>query len=520
MNSAEERRFKELLTRELERNELGGGSPYKLQFATKKSNSGWSFGKPQYDLGAGRERRLFEKILRNAKDGDKYIIDDGDPKTDREHDKKVADLCAKANKKGGDSLTTDERKLIDRALSSPYGKTAIDGALDKTLGDNITVAERVINLTTGADKEFLKTDLGKLFLCDFQNQYGIKRNGQFEQFVQGKTITMKGQLLVKNGSLGADELLKFYLNTKQAEQTPWDPLRRFSNIAEATNYRPSTLKEASGIIEAYQDFYEVNKERLTDTQSHLEPLNAFRKTVVDPAANEILAHWKPEWGNKPALTAYDEILAAVKDKDDMKFARQHDIPIKEPERPYAHTDIETANKEQSSGYQVVDPNAGDIEAGNWLRGKISDGWKRLLGGPSEAGANEQTEATKSHVQRESYNKEPVQTSGFDVKEWEKQFRETAPNATGEEFRRAKIFDAASTARIDHDIKDPELNAYAKESYYRRTAEDVQSGKGVPSVRIYDPQAEPTRVVRAFTPEEIQQDRSREHGMGPQMQMSV
>jgi hypothetical protein len=520
MSSADESRFRELLAHVLEKNELSGRSPYKLYFATKYSDSGWSFGVPQYDLGVGNKRELFKEILREAKDGDKYIIDDGDPNTDRKKDKKVADLCAKANKKGGTSLTTDERKLIDQALSSPYGKAAIDASLADWIDrDLLPAAKRATDLASGADREFLKTDLGKLFLCDYQNQYFIQKGGQLERFIQGKSVELHGTTIKKDEKLGADELLKFYLNTKQSEQTPWDPLRRFSNIAEATHYKPSSLKEARGVLRAYRNFYDLNEDRLTDTQNHRAPLNAFRRAVVDPAANEILASWKPEWGNKPEPAAYDKILAAVEDKEDMKFARQPDMPkeTKEPVKT-AHESKPPENKELRASYPIIDPNQGEVEAGNWLRHKISDVWNRVFSGPSDAGAVERTNSAKDAVQTTSDRKESVQSGQFDAKAWEKQFREIAPNATEEEFRKAKIFDAVSTARIDHDIKDPELNAYAKARYYRQTAEDVQAGKGVPSVKIYDPEAEPTRVVRAFTREELQKQQGQEIGIQRQRSM--
>jgi|WetSurMetagenome_2_1015567.scaffolds.fasta_scaffold451618_2 hypothetical protein len=57
MSSHEEVRFKELLKRVLEKSELNGRSPYKLIFATKNSNSGRSFGIPQYDLSEGNEQQ-------------------------------------------------------------------------------------------------------------------------------------------------------------------------------------------------------------------------------------------------------------------------------------------------------------------------------------------------------------------------------------------------------------------------------------------------------------------------------
>jgi hypothetical protein len=132
---AETIRFKTLLASVFEMNELAGKSAYALYFATKKSDSGWSFGVPQYDLGSRNQEGidLFRRILQNPMDQGRYIIDDGDPKTDRLHDRKVDDLVRRAQIKGGSSLSPHEvNDLINKALSSTYGMSAIDGALDST----------------------------------------------------------------------------------------------------------------------------------------------------------------------------------------------------------------------------------------------------------------------------------------------------------------------------------------------------------------------------------------------------
>ena len=98
-------RFKTILASVLKKNELNGESPYKLLWAGN-SNSGWSFGVPQYDLSTNNQEqiKLFTEILQKAKNGSNYIIDDGDPLTGRTNDKKIADLLAKAKMKGGQSL--------------------------------------------------------------------------------------------------------------------------------------------------------------------------------------------------------------------------------------------------------------------------------------------------------------------------------------------------------------------------------------------------------------------------------
>ena len=176
-------RFKTILASVLEENELRGKSPYEIQYAG--GNSGWSFGVPQYDLSTRNQEgiNLFIRILQNAKNGSNYIIDDGDPLTGRTNDKKVADLLAKAKMIGGQSLSAEEKGLINQALSSTYGISAIDGALDGTLQRLINDATRATNLTSGDDRTFLQSDLGRLFLCDYDNQLDITPGGDLEKFI-------------------------------------------------------------------------------------------------------------------------------------------------------------------------------------------------------------------------------------------------------------------------------------------------------------------------------------------------
>jgi hypothetical protein len=239
-------RFKGLLNEVLIQNELGGASPYTLSSA-KVGRSGYSFGVPQYDFsvagsmaGDQTARDHFKGILRNATDGNgNYSIDDGNATTSRQNDTLVDALYNKAIQVGGASLLTSEEALIDAALNSLYGRQAIDGALDGTLQLRINKADSVIALTTGADSAFLGSDLGKLFLCDYENQYGItlptatSPGGALAQFVQG----LPALGVTKQGDLGVGDLLNFYFHTQQAQQTPHDPVRRFANVTELAGGR-------------------------------------------------------------------------------------------------------------------------------------------------------------------------------------------------------------------------------------------------------------------------------------------
>ncbi|MDH4188215.1 MAG: hypothetical protein OEV08_14585, partial [Nitrospira sp.] len=218
--TAEVIRFKGLLNQVLIQNELGGASPYALSSATA-GRSGYSFGVPQYDLSvAGNTagnvtvRDLFKDILRNVTDSNgNYLIDDGNPATSRLNDSLVDALYNKAIQVGGGSLLPGEKVLLNAALNSTYGRQNIDGVLDDTLQLRIDAANRVIALTAGSDRAFLESDLGKLFLCDYENQYTITPGGALEKFVQG----LPAFGITKQGVLGVDDLLNFYFRTQQSQ---------------------------------------------------------------------------------------------------------------------------------------------------------------------------------------------------------------------------------------------------------------------------------------------------------------
>jgi len=175
--------FKEKLIGVLQKNELGTGSPYELVFAGTAA-SGWSFGIVQYDLGqepapdetSTLARTTFRQILLAAKDASgNYIIQDTDPLTVRADDTKIADLVNKAQTLGGQGLTSVERALIDNALQSSQGMGLIDASYNEYF-DTVLFPDKVdlvMSSASGANLAFLQTDIGKLFVCDFSNQYGL-----------------------------------------------------------------------------------------------------------------------------------------------------------------------------------------------------------------------------------------------------------------------------------------------------------------------------------------------------------
>ena len=322
--------FKNKLFNVLRKNEsgssraLGSEDTAYVLTAPGSSNSGWSFGYIQYDLSTGNADgiKLFTDILLNAVDTNgKYIVDDGDPTTDREHDKKVAELLSKAKLKGGlgvtGGLTTDDVNGITLALSSTYGKGKIDGSVDDALQKLVEYADAVKKAASQADQTFLKKDIARLFLCDYANQFGCPDPVNYPKdpwikFVQGRSFNG----YIKNGVLGVDDLLNAYFRTKEAQKVEGNylgantVLKRFAAVVqEAGGYTPTDIDEAKGVLRAYTYLYVPHESQLLATQARINNLKDFRRAVNRPAEQMMLDNWKPEWGTRPvSVDSYDDML--------------------------------------------------------------------------------------------------------------------------------------------------------------------------------------------------------------------
>ncbi|MDF0666770.1 MAG: calcium-binding protein [Nitrospira sp.] len=292
----DEIRLKGLLNDLFLQNELSGASPYTLSFAVGKS--GYSFGVPQFDLSSNSDgQNLLKEILENATISGSFIVDDGNPATGRSNDTEVLRLRSLAIQPGGISLNPSDKAKINQALGSSYGVQAIDDALDPHLGLLLNKANAVINLTSGPDRTFLESDLGKLFLSDFDNQYNIElpnppmsQGGALARFVQGQTVFR----ITKQGDLGVGDLLNFYFHTQQARQTPHDPVRRFANVVEvAGGYAPGTtttdLADAKEVLQAYTFFVAPNKAQITSANA--DALTEFMARVINPAKAPVIAEF-------------------------------------------------------------------------------------------------------------------------------------------------------------------------------------------------------------------------------------
>jgi len=277
-------------------NELGPASPYVLSYAVL-GKSGYSFGYPQWDV-ANNDAAvvILLDILQNATNAsDQYIIQDGDPNTGRNDDALIQTLMSLAVQPGGTSLTAAQRSLIDQALSSAYGQNAIDRNYDQYLGDILTHVDNsiIVTIADSQDKAFLQTDLPKLFLIDYHNQFpgGITINGAMHSFLQGQAAALGGGRVQKVGQLGIDDLLNFYFSTKYARTASGlnDELRRFTNVLNvAGGYTLPTdaqakEEEAKGLIRVYQDFLKPVRPSLND--SHY---TSFYNYVLSPAEEHLI----------------------------------------------------------------------------------------------------------------------------------------------------------------------------------------------------------------------------------------
>ncbi|MCK9395813.1 MAG: hypothetical protein M0Q44_09510, partial [Methylobacter sp.] len=294
-------------------NEASGktsNTPYVLSWANT-ANSGWSFGYIQYDLSTGNAdgNDLFKDILRNAVDSaGNYIIDDGDPTTGRLDDKLVAALCNQAKTKNGQGLSSAEQSLISSALSSTYGMREINGNVDGALQKLIDFADKVKVAASPSDQAFLQSDLARLFLCDYGNEFGVNGTGWLN-FVQGSSFNG----YQKNGALGVDDLLGGYFRTAEAQKDQGGylgantVLKRFAAVVQvAGGYTPTDLDEAKGVLRAYTYLYVPHEDQILATNARVQNLNAFRDAVCKPAESLVFADLESR--GISVTETYDDIL--------------------------------------------------------------------------------------------------------------------------------------------------------------------------------------------------------------------
>lgn len=308
--------LKEKIFRVLKANELRAGQDPYILTPPPGGNSGWSYGWLQFDLASKNMIgcNAFVRILLEATDNaGNYIIDDGNPTTGRGSvtavdDNEVWDLYSRAIKKPN-ALTPQDIIDINKALDSSQGRQIIDDSVDLQISDLITYADNIIQKAPAADQDFLRKDIGYLWLIDIKNQGFSGLSG----FLNGNSING----YTKQGAFTFDDLVNVYFRqrqiliekrNKEGQRTipPSDPFRRLANIVKETGYTPANLDEAKGVLRAYTYLYVRYEAELLETTGRVKAVNDFRDFITKPANDMIFDNWQSGWGPKP--TSYDDIL--------------------------------------------------------------------------------------------------------------------------------------------------------------------------------------------------------------------
>jgi hypothetical protein len=138
--------------------------------------------------------------------------------------------------------------------------------------------------------------------------------------------------------------------------------------------------------------------------------------------------------------------------------------------------------------------------------------------PTEAKNSEPTEQPKADSvasTAQSIEKDSTQGIGED---WIKEFGKMAPDATVAQQRQAGINASVAQMLLAGSNKSPEEQAKIMEIANRITANHIQAGSEIEKTKMYDPEAEPARVVRTFTLEDLQKSQSQEKGIERQRSM--
>ncbi len=235
-------------------NELrNGNGAYEINHA-KAGRSGYSFGPVQWDLlNRPDSRTIFTDILNNGRDSNNNLIFDSDEDGiigDTEI-KAINDIINVARTKG-ETLGKNQRDRINECLSSTYGIQKVNEAYLTELDTAITKIDGVISKVSDSEnKAFLQTDLGRVFLIDYNNQFNIALNGEMERFLKGESVPLGESNIVWvqiKGAVGIEDLLNFYLSTKYGQEKPGDLVRRFSNILEEVGINNISLTQEDAIF--------------------------------------------------------------------------------------------------------------------------------------------------------------------------------------------------------------------------------------------------------------------------------
>lgn len=245
-----------LITAVLMQTELYDGyGAYKLSYAGGKS--GFSFGPNQMDLSQKGNKHVtqFKAILTNAKDvNGKAILNEA----------QVNSICGKDNcnltKTGRtpESIFGKNLVLINAALSSDYGITAVNNMYKQDLKIGLiemdkTIADMKLNPEA---QNFYKTDLGKVALFEYKNQFGIQTDSPFlHQYINGEANGLKRtdysthkKYSARTDQYTIDDHIKFIRSTKEWHDNKKAVENRL-NKALKTFYKNCSVAEADSFME-------------------------------------------------------------------------------------------------------------------------------------------------------------------------------------------------------------------------------------------------------------------------------
>ncbi|MBN9287986.1 MAG: hypothetical protein BGO43_00570 [Gammaproteobacteria bacterium 39-13] len=166
-------------------NELWNGyGAYEVSYAAGKS--GISFGGNQMDMHDNKKTaEKFTNILISATDNaGKHFFTQGEVKMI------VGNEFVNLIQNGEVvlSMLGDNLASINAALSSVYGRARIDQLYVSEIKNGAEHIEKVIEkITNAAAKKFYDSDLGRVLLFDYHNQYDLKFDGRFlADYINGK----------------------------------------------------------------------------------------------------------------------------------------------------------------------------------------------------------------------------------------------------------------------------------------------------------------------------------------------
>jgi Ca2+-binding RTX toxin-like protein len=219
--------FEYLVATILLKNELGGlSNGYELAHST--GNSGYSFGGNQMDLSVNDDgQNLLRDILTNATDENNNLIFADGNQFYNDHQGEI--------ESSGDpnALSSTNIDLINEALASDYGRSAINNAFVQELNDAIDHVDDIIaSLPSGNIKTTLENSQElRSILVDYHNQLSLNTGGLMHQYLQGiEVTTYQNNDIQLNGMITAEDLQAFMSQTFWATTNPSAYATRQDNI--------------------------------------------------------------------------------------------------------------------------------------------------------------------------------------------------------------------------------------------------------------------------------------------------